>query len=163
MIQVIQYRCPLGTMKLVSDGSHLTQVLFPGEASPDGARELEKAPRNHPVFREAMNQLDEFFLEKREKFDLPLKPAGTEFQLKVWRELTRIPYGETRSYGELAKKLGKPKASRAVGAANGRNPLPIIIPCHRVIGSNGKLTGFAGGLDTKRILLELEGAIEGRS
>ena len=105
---------------------------------------------------EAVRQLLEYFALKRTSFDLPLAPEGTPFQRSVWRHLQDIPYGETISYGELAKRVGNPKASRAVGAANGKNPLPIVIPCHRVIGSNGTLTGFGGGLPTKEALLGLE-------
>jgi methylated-DNA-[protein]-cysteine S-methyltransferase len=104
----------------------------------------------------AVKQLREYFAGRRAEFDLPLAPEGTEFQRTVWRNLQDIPYGETISYGELAKRVGNPKASRAVGAANGQNPIPIVIPCHRVIGANGKLTGFGGGLPTKEALLALE-------
>jgi methylated-DNA-[protein]-cysteine S-methyltransferase len=103
-----------------------------------------------------VKQLREYFAGQRADFDLPLAPEGTEFQRTVWRNLRDIPYGETISYGELAKRVGNPKASRAVGAANGQNPIPIVIPCHRVIGANGKLTGFGGGLPTKEALLALE-------
>lgn len=105
---------------------------------------------------ETARQLREYFAGARTEFDLPLLPEGTEFQKKVWRRLQDIPYGLTISYGELARRVGNPKASRAVGAANGQNPLPIVIPCHRVIGANGKLTGFGGGLPTKEALLALE-------
>ena len=100
--------------------------------------------------------MSEYFAGERKRFDLPLKPSGTEFQLRVLEELQRIPYGETASYADVARRIGKPKALRAVGAANGRNPLPIVIPCHRVIGSSGDLTGFGGGLATKQALLRLE-------
>ena len=111
---------------------------------------------NERPFGEAMRQLGEYFDGTRREFDLPLKLNGTEFQLDVLRELQQIPYGETTSYGAIAKSIGRPKASRAVGAANGRNPIPIIVPCHRVIGSTGDLTGFGGGIDTKEALLRLE-------
>jgi methylated-DNA-[protein]-cysteine S-methyltransferase len=104
-------------------------------------------------------QLDEYFAGKRTTFDLPLEPRGTDFQLSVWELLRKIPYGVTTSYGELARRLGEPKASRAVGAANGANPIPIIVPCHRVVGSKGELTGFGGGIERKRWLLEHEGAL----
>jgi len=107
-------------------------------------------------FEEVKRQLAAYFDGSLQEFDLPLKPTGTEFQLAVLDELRRIPYGETRSYGEVARRIGRPKAVRAVGAANGRNPIPIVIPCHRVIGRNGALTGFGGGLDTKKALLRLE-------
>jgi methylated-DNA-[protein]-cysteine S-methyltransferase len=119
----------------------------------------------------ARGQLEEYFAGTRTAFDLPLHPQGTEFQLTVWDELARIPYAETISYGELARRIGQPQAMRAVGAANGRNPLPIVVPCHRVIGSNGNLTGFGGGLPAKRFLLgwerrtahgDLSGADDGR-
>jgi methylated-DNA-[protein]-cysteine S-methyltransferase len=109
------------------------------------------------VLEQASNQLSEYFAGERKMFDLPLAPKGTAFQLKVWLALRRIPYGETRSYGEIAAELGlAPTASRAVGLANGANPLPIVVPCHRVIGANGALTGFGGGLERKRFLLDLE-------
>jgi methylated-DNA-[protein]-cysteine S-methyltransferase len=105
---------------------------------------------------EAERQLDEYFAGTRRTFELPLELAGTEFQRSVWRALLTIPYGETRSYGQIARQIGRPAAVRAVGAANGRNPLAIVAPCHRVVGSTGKLTGFAGGLRAKAFLLELE-------
>jgi methylated-DNA-[protein]-cysteine S-methyltransferase len=104
-------------------------------------------------------QLNEYFAGKRTTFDLPLEPSGTDFQLSVWKLLRKIPYGVTTSYGELARRLGDPKATRAVGAANGANPIPIIVPCHRVVGSKGELTGFGGGIERKRWLLEHEGAL----
>ena len=105
------------------------------------------------------SQLNEYFAGKRTTFDLPLEPSGTDFQLNVWELLRKIPYGVTTSYGELARRLGDPQASRAVGAANGANPIPIIVPCHRVVGSKGELTGFGGGIERKRWLLEHEGAL----
>jgi methylated-DNA-[protein]-cysteine S-methyltransferase len=107
-------------------------------------------------FAETIRQLREYFAGKRDEFDLPLAPEGTEFQQEVWRAVAAIPYGETRSYGEIARQIGKADAVRAVGAANGQNPLPIVIPCHRVIGSDGRLTGYGGGLPLKKRLLELE-------
>jgi methylated-DNA-[protein]-cysteine S-methyltransferase len=111
---------------------------------------------HHPVVREGMRQLEAYFAGTRTEFDVPLAPEGTVFQLRVWKALVEIPYGETRSYGELARSIGKPAAVRAVGAANGRNPIGIIVPCHRVIGSNGKLVGYGGGLPMKQLLLDLE-------
>ncbi|HSS75313.1 MAG TPA: methylated-DNA--[protein]-cysteine S-methyltransferase [Thermoanaerobaculia bacterium] len=114
---------------------------------------IEDAGRTAEVRR----QLDEYFAGQREEFDLPLSPRGTPFELSVWEELRRIPFGQTRSYADIARALGKPAATRAVGRANGANPIPIVVPCHRVIGSNGSLTGFGGGLDNKARLLELEG------
>jgi methylated-DNA-[protein]-cysteine S-methyltransferase len=124
--------------------------LNPVEPSPFSCDDL------HPVVREAMGQLASYFAGQRMEFDLPLDPAGTEFQKRVWKALSGIPYGETRSYSELARSIGKPAAVRAVGAANGRNPIGIIVPCHRVIGASGKLVGYGGGLPMKRMLLDLE-------
>ena len=109
-----------------------------------------------PLIKNAAAQLNEYFNGKRRKFDFPVMIRGTDFQIDVWKALQKIPYGETRSYGEIAAIIGNPKASRAVGMANNRNPLPIVVPCHRVIGSNGKPVGYAGGLELKQILLEIE-------
>lgn len=145
---------PVGELLLGSDGERLTYVIF---QSGKKARAPEPAWREDPgPFREALRQLGAYFAGELKTFDLPLLPQGTGFQQKVWAGLREIPYGETRSYGELARALGRPAASRAVGAANGRNPLPIVVPCHRVIGSDGSLTGFGGGLPVKRALLDLE-------
>jgi methylated-DNA-[protein]-cysteine S-methyltransferase len=146
---------PVGTLLIAGDDDAVRLIEFPkgGKAgTPEaGWRESARGPVG-----EAVRQLKEYFSGRRTDFDLPLAPQGTEFQRDVWRRLQEIPYGETISYGELAKRIGNPKASRAVGAANGSNPIPIVIPCHRVIGSNGKLTGFGGGLPTKEALLALE-------
>jgi methylated-DNA-[protein]-cysteine S-methyltransferase len=120
-------------------------------------RQVKVNNPRHPVLRETERQLAEYFARQRRAFDLPLAPAGTPFQRRIWAALQEIPYGETRSYSQLAAAVGSPNASRAAGHANGRNPLSIVIPCHRVIGANGTLTGFAGGLGTKATLLELEG------
>jgi methylated-DNA-[protein]-cysteine S-methyltransferase len=114
---------------------------------------------DHPLLRETARQLAEYFAGARRVFDLPLAPRGTAFQCDVWTTLATIPFGETISYAQLASRVGKPTAVRAVGAANGRNPLPIVLPCHRVIGADGSLTGFGGGLPTKQFLLQLEGAL----
>ena len=145
---------PIGELLLAGDQDALTMIGFP-----KGSMRRDPEPDwifNEAPFAEAMRQLDEYFDGKRRDFDLPLKLDGTEFQLLVLDELQKIPYGETTSYGDIAKRIGRPKASRAVGAANGRNPIPIVVPCHRVIGSHGDLTGFGGGLDTKEALLRLE-------
>lgn len=146
---------PIGTLLIAGDEEAVRRIDFPkhGKASRPqcGWTESSRGPVG-----EAVKQLREYFAGGRAEFDLPLAPEGTAFQRTVWRRLQDIPYGETISYGELAKRVGNPKASRAVGAANGRNPLPIVIPCHRVIGANGKLTGFGGGLPTKEALLALE-------
>jgi len=145
---------PIGELLLGGDDEGLSLVGFP-----EGKLRYEPEPgwtRNEAPFVAARKQLMEYFSGKRKTFDLPLKLKGTEFQLRVLQELQRIPYGETSSYGEIANRIGRPRAVRAVGAANGRNPIPIIVPCHRVIGSNGSLTGFGGGLGTKQALLRLE-------
>ncbi len=145
---------PLGKLTLESDGKALTRIRLPEE-------EWEADPKVRRVrkpdfFKDAAVQLGAYFRGEGKKFDLELNPGGTPFQKKVWDLLREIPSGKTITYGELAVRAGNPKASRAVGAANGKNPIPIIIPCHRVIGSNGKLTGDAGGLEAKKKLLEIE-------
>ena len=148
---------PVGDLELTGDGKALSEIRFlsaPGADGPRSPGQKAQAP-----FGEVISQLEQYFAGERTEFDLPLAPVGTQFQLAVWQLLIRIPYGHTRSYGDLAKLLGKPGASRAVGAVNGANPLPIVVPCHRVIGASGKLTGFGGGLHNKEILLRLEGSI----
>lgn len=145
---------PIGRLLLAGDTNGLQQILFSTEgrpAEPD-PQWIEDAATLQP----AIHQLQAYFAGELENFDLSLSPQGTPFQLKVWNELQKIPYGKTISYGELARRIGNPKASRAVGLANGSNPLSIVIPCHRVIGSNGKLTGYGGGLPIKEKLLALE-------
>lgn len=148
------HQTPIGTLLLASDGEYLQLLGFPTGAMK--RRHDSGWEKNDEPFKAVIKQLDEYFDGSRQDFDLPLRPEGTEFQRRVWQALQQIPYGETRSYGELARYIGNPSASRAVGAANGINPIPVIIPCHRVIGSNGKLTGFGGGLETKAFLLNLE-------
>jgi methylated-DNA-[protein]-cysteine S-methyltransferase len=145
---------PVGDLLLAGDKAGLSLIGFPkGKMRHDPEADWIF---NEKPFVEACHQLEEYFAGTRKVFDLPLQLSGTDFQVQVLRELQQIPYGQTVSYGEIAKRIGRPKAMRAVGAANGRNPLPIIIPCHRVIGSSGDLTGFGGGLDTKEALLCLE-------
>ncbi len=147
---------PVGPLTLVANDNSLVAVLWEKE-SPTRVRVRTWQQRaNHPVLRQAERQLREYFARKRREFDLPLEGYGTAFQQRVWRALAKIPFGRTWSYGELARKVGSPGAARAVGAANGRNPLSVVIPCHRVIGADGKLTGFAGGLKAKQQLLALE-------
>jgi methylated-DNA-[protein]-cysteine S-methyltransferase len=145
---------PIGVLRLVADEHGLREVRF---AEPRHPRSTpgEWIPASEPL-HSARTQLQDYFAGERVAFDLPLHPLGTPFQLSVWRELARIPYGVTASYGDIAKRIDNPAAVRAVGAANGRNPISIIVPCHRVIGSNGSLTGFGGGLPTKMFLLALE-------
>jgi methylated-DNA-[protein]-cysteine S-methyltransferase len=150
-------KSPLGELKLVASDRGLTAILWENDDPkrvPFGDPLTEK--RDHPLLVETARQLHEYFAGRLEKFDLPLDFIGTDFQKKVWAELVAIPFGETRTYGQLAKKIGNPKASRAVGAANGKNPISIIAPCHRVIGADGTLTGFAGGLKAKALLLGIE-------
>ncbi len=147
---------PVGKLKMVASDKGLVAVLWQND-KPSRVRlgELAEGPR-HPVLLKAEKELAEYFAGKRKAFSVPLDMRGTGFQKNVWEALLAIPFGETRSYGQLAKQIGKPSASRAVGAANGKNPLSIIVPCHRVIGSTGKLTGFAGGMQTKAQLLSME-------
>ena len=146
---------PVGKLKIVASAKTLVAVEWE-EAGNRKRHDPAKFDPRHPILREAERQLDEYFAGTRTHFDLPLDARGSEFEKKVWRALEKIPYGKTRSYLDLAKAIGSPKACRAVGAANSRNPLPIVVPCHRVIGANGKLTGFAGGLERKATLLTHE-------
>ena len=149
---------PVGKLTLIGSDKGLAAILWendkPGRVRVKG--EIED--NDHLILLEAQRQLNEYFQGKRNSFSVPLDPIGTEFQKDVWKALASIPYGQTRTYGDIAKQLGNPSAVRAVGAANGRNPISIILPCHRVIGASGDLTGFAGGLETKAYLLSLEGA-----
>lgn len=146
---------PIGTLLIAGDANAVLQITFPSRGKAAKAEAGWVESQRGPV-GEAIRQLREYFAGKRTGFDLPLAPRGTEFQRSVWRQLQEIPYGETISYGELARRVGNPKASRAVGSANGANPLPIVIPCHRVIAGNGTLGGFGGGLPMKQTLLALE-------
>lgn len=145
---------PIGDLLLVEENGALLRLAFETNAVqlPNDARE------NRAPFRDMMRQLDEYFAGRRHDFDLPLSPQGTAFQKKVWNALLMVKYGSTASYSDIAKSIDNPKGVRAVGLANGRNPIPVIIPCHRVIGSNGTLTGYGGGLAIKRKLLDFEGA-----
>jgi methylated-DNA-[protein]-cysteine S-methyltransferase len=152
---------PVGKLKLVAsndndDDKALVAILWEKDNPRRVCLSELVADEKHPVLVETERQLREYFAGKRKKFSVALDMRGTRFQQDVWEALLAIPFGETRTYGQLAKQLGNPRATRAVGAANGRNPLSIIVPCHRVIGSSGKLTGFAGGLETKAHLLSLE-------
>ena len=143
---------PIGELLLIADpDGALTAVHLPGRHGSTAGLERDDA-----LLAPARRQLTEYFAGRRRDFDLPLRPEGAPFQLRVWERLRSIPYGETAAYGELAAELGHPGAARAVGAANGRNPLAIVVPCHRVIGASGALTGYAGGLECKRALLDLE-------
>lgn len=148
----------LGDLTLVATEAHLLEVLWSNRKyAMDDLSENSALP----LLKECEAQIKEYLMRRRKVFDLPISMTGTEFQKKVWKELQKIPFGETASYSELALRLGRPSASRAVGAANGKNPLSIIVPCHRVIGKSGDLTGFAGGMENKAFLLELEGLNHG--
>ncbi|WP_336967635.1 methylated-DNA--[protein]-cysteine S-methyltransferase [Sphingobium aromaticiconvertens] len=147
---------PVGTLTLVANDKGLAAILWEND-DPDRVRLGSMIEdHSHPLLIETEMQLSDYFAGHRAAFNLPLAFEGTSFQRAVWAALLTIPFGETRSYGEIARQIGRPGASRAVGAANGRNPISIIAPCHRVIGANGKLTGFAGGLEAKAWLLEME-------
>ncbi|WP_313255407.1 methylated-DNA--[protein]-cysteine S-methyltransferase [Stenotrophomonas sp.] len=150
-----RFDSPIGPLTVAADDNGVRHILF-AENRHD-AKGREQWQRDPDAVAEPRRQLLEYLQGKRRRFDLILAPAGTDFQLDVWQMLAQIPFGATWSYKELAERLGKPTATRAVGAANGRNPLPIVLPCHRVIGNNGALTGFGGGLPTKVALLKLEG------
>ncbi|WBH15370.1 methylated-DNA--[protein]-cysteine S-methyltransferase [Sphingomonas radiodurans] len=147
---------PTGDLTLVATDAGLAAILWDDDARMQARYAPRVAAPDHPVIAAATRQLNEYFAGTRTAFDVPLDPTGTEFQRAVWTTLLAIPYGETRSYRDIARAIGRPTATRAVGAANGRNPLPIIAPCHRVIGANGALTGFGGGLPNKQLLLALE-------
>jgi methylated-DNA-[protein]-cysteine S-methyltransferase len=146
---------PLGDLLLAADDAGLTGLHMDGDAhgphrpDPDWVEDPAR-------FDQVVHQLAEYFAGERTEFDLPINPAGTTFQREVWAALQTIPYGEVRSYGEIAEQIGRPGASRAVGLANGRNPIAVLVPCHRVIGASGSLTGYGGGLHRKRLLLDLE-------
>lgn len=149
---------PVGPLVVAADAWGLRRILFPDEGGapallPEGVVPFDP---DHPVLTTATLQLAQYFADERTSFDVALHPIGTDFQRRAWRVLTEIPYGETITYREQAERLGQPGATQAVGAANGANPLPIIVPCHRVVGADGSLVGFGGGIDIKRQLLDLE-------
>jgi methylated-DNA-[protein]-cysteine S-methyltransferase len=156
-----RFDTPIGTLTIAADADGLRHIEFPSNRHPmDRVAWMPDARGGVlDVLRTTREQLLDYFSGERRDFDLPLRPQGTAFQMEVWRTLATIPYGDTWSYRDLARAIGKPDAVRAVGAANGRNPLPIVLPCHRVIGADGSLTGFGGGLSTKETLLRLEGAL----
>lgn len=146
------FESPAGNLCVSENGKGICALFFCGKAEEPGNEFVEKTL----LLEQAVGELQEYFAGKRESFQLPLSLHGTDFQMRVWKELMKIPYGETRSYKQIAEAVGNPRACRAVGMANNRNPVGIIVPCHRVIGKNGGLTGYAGGLEAKRKLLELE-------
>ena len=147
---------PVGDLTRVASDEGLMAVLWPDDDPARVRLGARSEATDHPVLREAASQLSEYFAGQRQRFCVPLHFQGTDFQRQVWAALLDIPFGETRSYADIARAIGRPTATRAVGAANGRNPISIIAPCHRVVGSNGALTGFAGGVETKKYLLDLE-------
>lgn len=147
------FSSPLGDLQLEVEDDYLTAIHY------SSSEDATSGPPDHPVLKETINQLTAYFDQKCQEFDLPLNTKGTDFQQKVWQALSEIPYGQTTTYGELAQMLGDKKKVRAVGRANGQNPIPIIIPCHRVIGADGKLVGYSGGLANKKWLLRHEGAL----
>jgi methylated-DNA-[protein]-cysteine S-methyltransferase len=149
---------PVGTLKIVVSDSALVAILWDNEKPNRVILDQMDEDFNNPLLLKVEKQLQEYFNGQRKAFDVPLGMQGTLFQMAVWDELKQIPFGSTRSYQQIAQKLNNPKAVRAVGSANGRNPISIIVPCHRVIGADGKLSGFAGGVDRKKILLDLESA-----
>ena len=146
------YEFSIGTLGIGEDGVGISHIFLPGTADVSAAVQKET-----PLIAAAAAQLREYFAGERKEFDLPLAPQGTAFQRRVWEKLCEIPYGECRSYGDLARNIGSPKAARAVGMANHRNPILIVIPCHRVLGKDGSLTGYAAGMKMKQALLDLEG------
>lgn len=148
---------PVGELMLVASDKGLAAILWENDKANRVPIAEMRGDSEHPVLKETEKQLKQYFAGKRKSFALPLDFHGTDFQKKVWNALLTIPFGETRSYAQIARQVDSPKAVRAVGAANGKNPISIIAPCHRVIGSNGELTGFAGGLAAKKLLLSLEG------
>ena len=144
------YSFPIGEIMIAAEEGAITAIRFERDL-PKEAKQVET-----PLIKRCQEELREYFAGERQMFDLPLAPQGTAFQQRVWQALLTIPYGEVRSYGDIARQIGDPKASRAIGGANNRNPIAIIIPCHRVIGANGRLVGYGGGLDKKEMLLSLE-------
>jgi methylated-DNA-[protein]-cysteine S-methyltransferase len=148
------FTCELGTVTIQCGQRGVTGVWFENQTSLPN--DLGRESPTHPILIKTKQQLEEYFSCQREGFDLPLEYCGTPFQQAVWQQLIQIPFGETRSYQEIAIAIGNPKAVRAVGAANGKNPISVIVPCHRVIGASGKLTGYAGGIDRKQKLLQIE-------
>ena len=160
MTRYAQFATPLGTVLATAVDGALTSVDFIDAkyAKPILAGWTEDA--DYPPLKECAQQLGEYFAGRRNRFDLPIAPEGTAFQKRVWREIARVPFGATIAYAELAKRAGAPGCARAAGAATGRNPIAVIVPCHRIVGARGSLTGYAGGLERKQRLLELEGVLQ---
>lgn len=164
-LAVARYESPVGVLSLVASERGLRAVLWPQDCSPERGPRVrlgQQSYRSTPVLDEAETQLDEYFSGRRMVFDLLLDLQGTDFQREVWLGLTDVGFGKTRSYGEQAKRMGRPTATRAVASANGKNPLSIVLPCHRIVGADGSLTGFAGGLENKAYLLDHEREVMGQ-
>jgi methylated-DNA-[protein]-cysteine S-methyltransferase len=161
MIRYARFSSPLGTMFATAVDASVTGIYFEGQRHAPAIAPGWAHDPSHAPLAECARQLAEYFEGRRRDFDLAVAPEGTEFQHRVWREIARIPRGETRSYADLAARAGAPGAARAAGAATGRNPLTIVVPCHRVVGTDGSLTGYAGGIERKTRLLEIEGALAG--
>ena len=153
------YESPHGQMLLVADDNGLSGVYFDGQKYLPQVETEWRRDVSHPTLAQAKRELAEYFGGERKRFDIPLAPEGTAFQIAVWKAISSVSFGETISYGELARRAGSPGNARAAGAATGRNPITIIVPCHRIVASNGSLTGYAGGLQRKRSLLELEAGV----
>jgi methylated-DNA-[protein]-cysteine S-methyltransferase len=161
MTRYAKFVTPLGTVLATAEGGFITSVNFvDAKFTPPVARDWEEDPRSSPL-RQCREQLADYFAAVRQSFDLPVAPLGTPFQKRVWREIARVPFGETITYSELASRAGAPGSARAAGAATGRNPIAIVVPCHRIVGADGSLTGYAGGLERKARLLEIEGVLQG--
>ena len=160
MIRYARFESPLGPVLATEEGGGITHIDFIGGKYAVRIGEDWVEDAQAPALRACGTQLAEYFAGTRTEFHLPLAPRGSDFQQRVWREIARVPYGQTISYGELAKRAGAPGQARAAGAATGRNPVGVVIPCHRIVGADGSLTGYAGGLERKRELLELEGALQ---
>lgn len=158
-----EVKTPVGRMKIVASERGLRAILWPDDDPSRVKFDVEPRRSTNPILVEVENQLRDYFAGRRESFDVDLDLRGTDFQRAVWKQLARIPYGRTTTYGELAKRVGRPTGARAVGGAVGRNPVSIVLPCHRVVGSSGKLTGFAGGLECKTRLLDIESGLKRRA
>jgi methylated-DNA-[protein]-cysteine S-methyltransferase len=161
MTRYARFTTPLGTVLATAEGGFVTSLNFiDAKFAPPVANDWEEDPQSSPL-RECAEQLAEYFAGNRRSFDLPVAPRGTPFQKRVWQEIARVPFGETITYAELASRAGAPGSARAAGAATGRNPIGVVVPCHRIVGADGSLTGYAGGLERKAKLLEIEGVLQG--
>ncbi len=161
MTRYARFATPLGTMFAVAIDGRITRLDFiDAKYAPPIAGDWIEDPKSSPL-KECAAQIAEYFEGRREAFDLPVHPQGTDFQQRVWRQIARVPFGKTTTYSELARRAGAPGSARAAGAATGRNPIGVVIPCHRIVGADGSLTGYAGGLDRKTRLLEIEGVLKG--